>query len=151
LEITDGMCFNSQNGKILYKREINKKIAKEVIDKFIEYGGKLPDIRIANGENIFAYPTDEVKKYYENNEGVIYKEDTDNLDDIDITKITLTGSHKLIERLNKYIRDNVRGYKTHMGATAFPSNKNNNYRLDFTRKSYKGKCFPGIKRKTRLR
>lgn len=145
------MCFNSQNGEILYKRAINKKVAKEVIDKFIEFGGQLPDIRIANGENIFAYPTDEVKKYYENNKGVIYREDTDNLDDIDITKITLTGEHKLIERLNKYIRDNVRGYKTHMGATTFPCSKNNNYRLDFTRKPYKGKCFPRIKRRTKFR
>lgn len=145
------MCFDSQNGEILYKRAINKKVAKEVIDKFMEFGGQLPDIRIANGENIFAYPTEEVKKYYENNEGVIYREDTDNLDDIDITKITLTGEHKLIERLNKYIRDNVRGYKTHMGATTFPCSKNNNYRLDFTRKPYKRKCFPRIERKTGTR
>ena len=67
------MCFDSQNGEILYKRAINKKVAKEVIDKFMEFGGQLPDIRIANGENIFAYPTEEVKKYYENNEGVIYR------------------------------------------------------------------------------
>lgn len=147
----DGMCFNSQSSEILYKREISKKVAKEVINKFIELGGKLPDIRIANGENIFAYPTDEVKKYYENNEGVVYRENIDNLDDIDITKITLAGPHKLIDRLSRYIRDNVRGYKTHMGATTFPCSKNNNYRLDFTRKPYKRKCFARIERKIRVR
>ena len=60
-----------------------------------------------------------------------------NTNEIDITKITFSGSNDLINRFNKYIRENIKDYKTHIGKTTFPKKEENNYRMDFTRYAFK--------------
>ncbi|MDO5555516.1 MAG: HAD hydrolase family protein [Clostridia bacterium] len=133
-----GMCLSVKNNQILFKSIMDKDVSKKVIDKFIELGGTPKNIRLANGENIFAHSSPEVKEYYKNSKGTVFTEDITDLSQYDdITKITLTGSHELIDNLNKYIRESIKGYKTHIGVTSFPVKSKNNYRLDFTRNSYK--------------
>lgn len=132
-----GMCLDVKGNKQLYKHVMDSKVVSEVIEKFLEMGGNLSDIRLADGKNIFVYPSEETRKYYNGTKDVIFTENIADLDDIDITKLTLTGPHNQIEGINKFIRDNIRGYKTHIGKTFFPEKSRNNYRVDFTRNAYK--------------
>lgn len=132
-----GMCLDARTNKQMYKHVIDKEIVSKVIQKFIEIGGKLSDIRLADGKNILAYPADEVRQYYSDTKDVIFKEDITDLEKLDITKLTLTGSHEQINDINKFIRENIRGYKTHLGKTFFPQKERDNYRIDFTRNAYK--------------
>lgn len=136
-----GMCIDVKNNQQLYKHIMNKKVVLKVINEFIKMGGSLEDIRISDGSNIFAYPSEDVKDYYRDRKGIVFKEDISDLNEIDITKLTLTGSHERINEINKYIRDNIKGYKTHIGKTSFPSKARDNYRVDFTRNAYKRKSF----------
>ena len=131
-----GMCLDVKNNKELFKHIMDKRVVENVIEEFIKIGGRLADVRLADGDNIFAYPSSEVKRYYKNSTGIIFRENIDNLENIDITKLTLTGSHEQIDKINNYIRNNINGYKTHIGATSFPIESKNNYRLDFTRNAY---------------
>lgn len=133
-----GMCINVKNNEQLYKHVIDRTIVSKVIYEFIKRGGNFEDIRLADGKNIFAYPSEEVQEYYSGSKDVIFKKDMSDLNGIDITKLTLTGSHEQINEINKYIRENIKGYKTHMGKTFFPNKSRNNYRIDFTRNAYKG-------------
>lgn len=132
-----GMCVDVKRNTQLYKYVMDREVISKVIQKFIEIGGKLSDIRLADGKNIFVYPTSETKKYYEGSKDVIFTEGIADLDNIDITKLTLTGPHKRINDINKYIRENIRGYKTHIGKSPFPDKSKNNYRVDFTRNAHK--------------
>ena len=132
-----GMCLDVKSNKQIYKHLIDRNITNHIIQKFLENGGKLSDIRLADGERIFAYPTKEAKQYYRNTKNVIFTEAIEQLEDIEITKLTLTGTHEQISEINRYIRENIKGYKTHLGRTFFPEKSRNNYRLDFTRNAYK--------------
>lgn len=136
-----GMCLDVKANKQLYKYVIDAKVVEKVIDEFIKKGGEQKDIRLTDGKNIFVYQSEEAKEYYLDSKSVIFKKDITNLEGIDITKLTLTGTHEQINEVNKYIRENVKGYKTHMGKTNFPSKSRNNYRIDFTRNAHKRKCF----------
>lgn len=132
-----GMCLDIRLNKQIYKNVIDKEVTDKVIQKFLENGGSLSDIRLTDGENIYAYPSKEVKEYYSNTKNVVFTEDVEKLENIEITKLTLVGSHKQINEINSYIRENIKGYKTHLGKTFFPEESKNNYRLDFTRDVYK--------------
>lgn len=134
-----GMCLDVKNNKQLYKHVIDKGVVLEVIQKFLEIGGNISDIRFTDGTNIFAYPEEEVKEYYRDSKDIVFRENITNLDEIDITKLTVTASHDKIHILNRFIKDNIKGYKTHIGKTNFPSKLRNNYRIDFTRRTYKRK------------
>lgn len=130
------MCLDINSNKQIYKNIIDREIIDKVIKIFLENGGNLSDIRLADGENIYAYPSDEVKEYYSNTKNVVFTEDLEKLENLEITKLTLTGTHDQISSINSYIRENIRGYKTHLGKTYFPEKSKNNYRLDFTRNAY---------------
>lgn len=132
-----GMCVDIKEEKQLYKHVIDKEVALKVIEKFLEMGGNLSDIRITDGECIYAYPTAETEEYYRESKNVIFKQDMLDLEGIDITKITLTGQHKQINSIDRFIKENIEGYKTHAGKTSFPKKTRNNYRIDFTRNAYK--------------
>lgn len=134
-----GMCLDVKNNKQLYKYVIDKGVVLEVIQKFLEIAGNISDIRFTDGTNIFAYPKEEVKKYYRDAKDIVFREDITNLEGIDITKLTVTASHDKIQILNRFIKDNIKGYETHIGKTSFPSISRNNYRIDFTRRTYKRK------------
>lgn len=131
-----GMCLDVKNNKELFKHIMDKNVVEEVISHFLKTGGTNENIRLADGENIFAYPSTDVKRYYKESKGIIFKEDLEDLEGIDITKLTITGSRKQIDKMNNYIRENIKGYKTHIGKTSFPNKSRDNYRLDFTRNEY---------------
>lgn len=133
-----GMCIDVKRGKQLYKHVMDKSVVLKVISEFIALGGNPEDIRLADGKNIIAYPSEDVKEYYKDTRDVIYREDVSDLEGIDVTKLTLTGPHEQINEINGYVRENIKGYKTHMGKTSFPSKDRDNYRIDFTRNAYKG-------------
>lgn len=132
-----GMCLDVKENTVLFKNVMEKVATKAVIDYFIENNGHKENIRLADGKNIYAYPKENIKKYYENTKDVVFTEDICDTENIDITKITFVGSHKQIEDLNKYIGENFKKYKTHIGRTTFPEKQQQNYRMDFTRYAYK--------------
>ena len=131
-----GICLDVKNNKELFKHIMDKKVVEEVIAQFFKTGGTNENIRLADGENIFAYPSADVRRYYKESKGIIFKEDLEDLEDINITKLTITGSRKQIDTMNNYIRENIKGYKAHIGRTSFPNKSRDNYRLDFTRNEY---------------
>lgn len=131
-----GICLDVKNNKELFKHIMDKKVVEEVIAQFFKTGGTNENIRLADGENIFAYPSADVRRYYKESKGIIFKEDLEDLEDINITKLTITGSRKQIDKMNNYIRENIKGYKAHIGRTSFPNKSRDNYRLDFTRNEY---------------
>jgi len=132
-----GICLDVKHNKELYKHTMNKEVVKKVIDKFKEIGGDIKDIRFADGKKIYAYPSEDVKKYYEGSRDIEFREDILDLEGIDITKLTLASTHGKINKINKYIREEIKGYRSHIGKTSFPKKENDNYRLDFTRHAYK--------------
>lgn len=146
-----GMCIDVKRDKQLYKHVMDRNVVQKVIDKFFDMGGNPENIRISDGSNIFAYPSEDVKEYYKYTKDVVFKKDISDLNEIDITKLTLTGPHEQINKINKYIRDNIKGYKTHVGKTFFPIESKNNYRIDFTRNAYKRTSFCRFKRDFRTR
>ena len=133
-----GMCFDVKHNKQLYKNVMEKQIVKQVIEKFIELGGETSNIRLADGKNIFAYSTADVRNYYKSTKDIIFKEDMLELSDIDITKLTLSGTHEQISSVDKFIKDNIPHYKTHLGISKFPTRVDTTYRLDFTGMYTKG-------------
>ena len=74
----------------------------------------------------------------------------ENLDGIDITKLTLAGTHDQITRVKKYIEQNIKRGKTHLGQTSFPKKQDNNYRMDFTGEHTKGTAAKFIKKRIGL-
>lgn len=144
-----GVCLDIRNNRELYKHVIDKEVVLEVIQKFLEIGGDISDIRLTDGSNIFAYPAKEVEEYYRDAKDIVFREDITDLDGIDVTKLTVTASHDKIQSLNRFIKDSIKGYETHIGKTSFPIESRNNYRIDFTRRTYKGKGSQRFKRKTR--
>lgn len=140
-----GMCLNAKTREFLYKHIMERDVVSKVIEQFIKMGGSLEDIRLADGKSIYAYPSKSVKKYYKGTKDIEYRDEITNLEGIDISKLTVTGSHKLIDGLNKYIRENIKGYKTHIGKTSFPQKERNNYRIDFTGMHTKGESAKELK------
>lgn len=132
-----GMCLDVQRNENLYKNIIDTNVVVKVIEEFIKMGADFSQIRIVDGERIFAYSSEDVKEYYKDKKSVIFKDDILDLNNVDITKLTLTGSHEQINNINKFIRENIKGYNTHVGKSSFPNKQTNNYRLDFTRYEYK--------------
>lgn len=132
-----GMCVDVKKNKLLYKHVMDKRIVDRVIQRFLEIGGEISDIRLANGENIFAYPSEDVKEYYRGSKDIVFTDNILDTEGIDITKLTVTASHDKINELNRFIKHNINGYETHVGKTSFPNKSRNNYRIDFTRNAYK--------------
>ena len=142
-----GMCLDVKQQKILYKHLMKKDVVSKVIEQFLKIGGTLENIRLADGKCIYAYPSQDVQDYYKDSKDIEFKEEITDLEGIDISKLTLSGSHELIGELNKYIRDNIKGYKTHIGKTTFPQKERNNYRMDFTGMHTKGEAAKDLKKK----
>ena len=134
------MCLDVQHKNLLYKNVMDKTIVSKVIEEFIKRGANFSQIRISDGRNIFAYESEKVKEYYKGKKDIVFKKNISDLENMDITKLTLSGSHEQIDEMNKFIRENIKGYKTHLGKTSFPTKSEDNYRLDFTRYAYKRRC-----------
>lgn len=144
-------CLDVKKNEELFKNKINAEDIYLIIKEFISIGGKSSNIRLADGEYIYACDLPEVREYYKKNKNVVYKQDFENLDNIDITKLTLTGTHQKIIDIKKFIEENIKKGKTHLGKTSFPCKESNNYRIDFTRRKYKRKCCKVCKGKRKSR
>lgn len=141
-----GMCLDVKANKLLYKHIMERNIVSKVIQMFLKMGGTLENIRIADGKSIYAYPSQDVQEYYRNSKDIEFREDITYLEGIDISKLTLSGRHGLIDSLNKYVRENIKGYRTHIGKTSFPLKERNNYRMDFTGMHTKGEAAKDLKK-----
>lgn len=146
-----GMCLDVARRRIQYKHTIDENVVSKVVEMFLKLGGQLEDIRLADGRSIYAYPTEDVRKYYKGSKDIVFKEDILDLEGIDITKLTITGPHDLINRINKKIRESIKGYRTHVGKSSFPTKDRNNYRIDFTRNAYKRRGCKKVKRAIKIR
>lgn len=133
-------CLDVKKKQELFKNNMNVDDIKKVIEEFLAIGGKISNIRITDGEHIYAYDLEAVREYYKKSNNVIYRDNFDGLEDIDITKLTLAGTHDQITRIKRFIEQNIKRGKTHLGQTSFPQKQDNNYRIDFTRRTYKGNC-----------
>ena len=131
-----GMCLDVKSNKQLFKNVMDQDVIQKAISFFEQNGGTLENIRFADGKNIYAYSSEDVKKYYENTKDVIFTNNVDKTDEMDITKVTFTGDHNQIKKLNSYIEENFKEYKAHIGRTTFPKKEYENYRLDFTRNAH---------------
>lgn len=145
-----GMCFDVKNNKQLYKNVMEREVVKKVIEKFIELGGEASHIRLADGRSIYANSSETVRNYYKNSKDIVFKEDILDLEDIDITKLTLSGTHRQINGVNKFIKENIPHYRTHLGMSKFPTRKDTTYRLDFTGEYTKGSASRQLKEKLGL-
>lgn len=140
-----GMCFDVKNNKQLYKNVMGREIVKKVIEKFIELGGETANIRLADGRNIYANSSETVRNYYKKSKDIVFKDDMLDLADIDITKLTLSGTHEQISEVDKFIKENIPHYRTHLGISKFPTKVDTTYRLDFTGEYTKGSASKQLK------
>ena len=143
-------CLDVRKKQEIFKNRMNAEDVDKAIEEFLAIGGKEHNIRITDGEHIYAYDTDEVRNYYKKSKNVIYMNSFENLDGIDITKLTLAGTHDQITRVKKYIEQNIKRGKTHLGQTSFPKKQDNNYRMDFTGEHTKGTAAKFIKKRIGL-
>lgn len=143
-------CLDVKRKQQLFKNRMDAEDVNKVIEEFVAIGGKEANIRITDGEHIYAYDTDEVREYYKKSKNVIYMNNFKNLDGIDITKLTLAGTHNEITRVKKYIQQSIKRGKTHLGQTSFPKKQDNNYRMDFTGEHTKGTAAKFIKKRIGL-
>ena len=135
------ICLDVKGKQELFRNSMNIYDIDKVITEFLEMGGKESDIRITDGKHIYANDTEIVREYYKRNKNVVYVKDFNSLDGINITKLTLTGTHDKILMMKRFIEKNVKKGKTHLGQTSFPKQQDNNYRIDFTRRTYKRYSF----------
>ena len=130
-------CLDVKKNEEVFKNKMDVNDVNAVIEEFISKGGNIANIRLADGEHIYAYDLPEIREYYKKNKNVIFKQSFDDLEDMDITKLTLSGENRLILDIKGYIEKVLKKGKAHLGQTSFPQKKDNNYRVDFTRRKHK--------------
>ena len=130
-------CLDVNKNEEVFKNKMDVNDVNAVIEEFISKGGNIANIRLADGEHIYAYDLPEIREYYKKNKNVIFKQSFDDLEDMDITKLTLSGENRLILDIKGYIEKVLKKGKAHLGQTSFPQKKDNNYRVDFTRRKHK--------------
>lgn len=129
-----GNIYYTRNGTYLVKKLLNHEKVMTIADEFRKNGGNQDYIRFTNG-NIYVSNQNEIKKYYKENENVIF------CDDIyqtmqqteDITKMTLAGPKKLIQQIAEFVKE--LDFWTDMDSTKFPKKEYKNFRLDISQKN----------------
>lgn len=144
-------CLDVKKNEEIFKNKMNIDDVNIVINKFISLGGNIANVRLADGKHIYAYDLPEIREYYKKNKNVIFKQSFSDLENMDITKLTLSGENRLILDIKKYIERNLKKGKVHLGQTSFPKKKENNYRVDYTRREYKGNCCKICEKKRKYR
>lgn len=126
--------YFSINQTFFQKKSLNHSNIIKMMNQFIENGGNKNYIRYTDGIHIFISDKSEIRKYYKKNKAV--KLCRDICESVkkskDITKITLVGSKKQMEK-SILIADKL-NFWTDMDVTNFPKSKYQNYRLDISQK-----------------
>ena len=122
--------YSTSQGKFLIKKSLDIQKVKDILSKFISIGGLEDNVRLTDGNMIYAIENPNVKKYYKKNKTVqYYKNTNDILDDIsEVTKVTLAGNNEQMQIMADYAEGI--DFWSDLGATAFPSKAQKNYRLD---------------------
>lgn len=125
--------------KKVYLRKVDLALSKRnrLIQKFLELGGRVEDIRYSDGDNLYAVNDELVKRFYFKDKTVTYygrEEIVGQLlrADVDVTKITLVAQRKLMDKLVKFMKEEELKCFPDGGNTKFPEKSRNNYRLDIT-------------------
>lgn len=129
------IVYDNKNHIALQKINLPNSSITGILNNFFEFGGKPQDIRYTNGENIFTLDNKLNHTYYKDSSTVKF---IHNISDIsDITKITLAGSKKLMEKMSEIAT--TLDCSSDIGKTSFPSKIFQNYRLDIQdKKATKG-------------
>lgn len=126
--------YSTTTNEFLIKKTLDKDKVNRIIDFYIENGGNPDLIRYTDGSVIYASKEMSVKNYYKESKTVkLYddiKEKTLNADEI--TKITLAGNKKNMQRISNY--GETLDFWTDMDKTKFPKKEDQNYRLDIAQK-----------------
>lgn len=123
----------------LYLRKVPLSVEKRkaVIEKYLQLGGKINDIRYSDGDKLFAVDDILVRNFYAKEKTVTYYNKEDIIaellrQDTDVTKLTLVAKRKLMNELVGFIEENHIKCFPDGGDTRFPEKSFNNYRLDIT-------------------
>ena len=132
-----GTIYDNVDKKYIMRTTLQPDKRKRIIEEFIRLGGITSEVRYTDGDNVYASKDGNVKKYYED-ESIIEYRDAEELigeildEEVDITKVTLAGNKKLMKEIMKFIKQEGIECWTDIGATKFPNKKRQNHRLDIT-------------------
>lgn len=117
---------------------LNNKAKKRIIKKFLSLGGKIEDIRFVSKDDTFINDDVESIAYYQRKQlpNVKTRNIVNDLNKMDIAKITLTGDEKIINKLMKFINRRNKDFKCALspGNSKYriPSGGKTTRRLDIT-------------------
>jgi len=132
-----GTIYDNVEKRYIMKTTLSVETRRKILGEYLRLGGDLSNLRYTNGDSVFASEAEEVKRYYEQEIIIEYK-DIGELErallgeESDITKITLAGSKKIMQGVIKFIETEGIKTWTDIGATKFPRRARKNYRLDIT-------------------
>lgn len=132
-----GTIYDNVEKRYIMKTTLPLETRRKILEEYMRLGGILDDVRYTDGDSVFASKEENVKKYYEQENIVEYKEPEELMRELlsgesDITKITLAGNKKLMQRMIEFIQSEGIKTWTDIGATKFPRRARKNYRLDIT-------------------
>lgn len=132
-----GTIYDNVNREYIMRTTLPTETRTRLLSEFMQRGGNPDEIRYTDGDNVFASTSSDVKKYYEN-ETIIEYRDAEELiregteEESNITKITLAGSKKLMVQMIEFVKEEGIKCWTDIGATKFPVTSRRNYRVDIT-------------------
>lgn len=132
-----GTIYDNVDRKYIIRTTLHPDKRKRIIEEFIRLGGITSEVRYTDGDNVYASKDGNVKKYYEDESIIEYRDAEELIGEIldentDITKVTLAGNKKLMKDIMKFIKQEGIECWTDIGATKFPNKKRQNHRLDIT-------------------
>lgn len=132
-----GTIYDNVEKRYIMKTTLPVETRRKILGEYINLGGMPSDVRYTDGDSVFASREDDVKKYYEKENIIEYRESEELMkvllsEESDVTKITLAGSKKLMQKIIEFIQSEGIKTWTDIGATRFPRRARKNYRLDIT-------------------
>lgn len=132
-----GTIYDNTEKEYIMRTTLQADKRRKIIEEFIRLGGIASEVRYTDGDNVYASKDGSVKKYYEDESIIEYREAEELIREIldentDITKVTLAGNKKLMKDIIKFIKQEGIECWTDIGATKFPKRSRQNYRLDIT-------------------
>lgn len=132
-----GTIYDNIEKSYIKRTLLPVNIREKIIEEYIRIDGDAEEIRYTDGENVYASEHEDVKRYYEGEKIIEYRDKQKLIKEIldkknDITKVTLAGKKDIMKSIIKFINENDIKCWTDMGVTKFPNKIRQNYRLDIT-------------------
>lgn len=127
--------YSTSRQQFLIKKSLDNEKVKTLINNFIATGGNQENIRLTDGNSIYAIDTPDVRKYYKKSKSVTFcktiQEALENMPEI--TKITLAGTQEQMQQMAECCQK--MDFWSDIGATKFPNTNFQHYRLDIADKN----------------